>query len=149
MFEPHVERLQQFDDNDFAFMVQLTACHPYLLQVGCKILLDDRLSGKKRKAEDEELLTKYLEYTEDLYWSYWNNLIDDKERGWLRDCFWVLSLEDKKTYLKELQTDTLHRKNAAIYKRLVSLGLVVSKEDSLEIPRGFAAFYETNLAENR
>lgn len=138
MFKPRGTELGLFTEDDFAFISQLTAHHPLLLQIGCYHLFNTR---HEDEIDYDEVCNRYMQEAEGVYRYYWKEEINDVERSWLNDCWQALFVLDDDA-LQKLQKDTRRRKNRTIRVRLAKLGLVLSESGTIELPAGFQSFLE-------
>jgi TIR domain/AAA domain len=139
MVKPLEIPLEVFRDDDIAFMMQLTACHPLLLQIGCYYLFNLRSADEKKSVDNREILDSYMQDAKSLYQYYWDHEISNTEREWLSNCLETLCNSDKNNQ-EALQKLSFGPKNQNIRIRLAGLGLVLNETGLLELPLGFQKF---------
>jgi len=141
MFKPYGKELELFNDNDFAFISQLTARHPLLLQIGCYHLFNAYRIDREMMGDYDRLLDAYMEEAEDVYRHYWNYEINYPERAWLSDCWQALSQKGQIAQ-EELQRLSLGYQNRIIRTKLARIGFLLTESRPLKIPIGLQAFLE-------
>lgn len=97
------EKIGGFNDYDRKFLFRLTAYHPFLLQYGCRHLLDAcRKIGKESAAEQDyeqyerNLIdifaeSSYMQMTKRIYYDYWERQISAEDQNWIYRCCDALS----------------------------------------------------------
>jgi hypothetical protein len=142
MFRPYPDKdiLTNFSNEDFNFVVELTACHPLLLQIACKHLFNIKES-KNELIDYTELCDRYMQEAESVYKYYLNKEIRIEEEKWIHDYLQFKS-EGNEIELNNLQKNTRQRKNIVIRNNLFQLGIVIDKTGPIKMARGIRLYYE-------
>jgi TIR domain len=144
MFKPHGKELGVFHDADFTFMVELTAQHPLLLQIGCDYLFNAYRLSSNRVVNYDQLLYHYMNEAEAVYKYYWDQEINNTERDWIRN--YQAVLPSSKVSLEELRKNNAQQGELIICTRLRDLGFVLENEAKLlEVPKGLHLFLRSYL----
>ncbi len=138
--------LDLFDNDDFNFIFQLTAHHPFLLQIGCGYLFDAYVHGKVETLEDKrtyiEESSRYIYDAEIMYNFYWEYEITQEERSWIIAYCQALFHNDQKK-LERLS----YQENIDMHK-LLNLGFVLEEGEDIKVPLGLRLFLREIKKEN-
>jgi hypothetical protein len=143
VFKPYGKKTELFSEADFAWIVHLTARHPFLLQLACERLLKtSSMGGKNIK---DQALQDFMENAENTFYiRYWDYEIDTGERKWLMK-YWQNQYLRGEEAEEEIQGLTLGQKNQRIVEKLAKLGLLLNDSKPPELPRGFDLFLKKKL----
>ena len=145
MFYPYPKKdlLTTFSNDEFEFVIKLTACHPLLLQIACKHLYNLK-EVANNFLDYSELCDRYTQEAESVYKYYFNKELKNEEVEWIKDYLRFTS-EDNHKELQNLQKNSKQRKNMMIRKNLYKLGLVLNKTGPIELAHGTKLYIENNI----
>lgn len=133
--------LELFTGEDYKFIVQLTAFHPLLLQIGCYHLFNARCSRGTDTLDYDKIQEQYMQEAESVYRYYWKQELSDTERDWILKCRQAI-IENDQDAQKKLCKNTPEQKNITTLVKFEKLGLCLNPQDTIALPTGFQLYLE-------
>jgi hypothetical protein len=155
--DTHPEKIGGFNNYDRQFLFRLTAYHPFLLQYGCRHLLDacrkmDKESALEQSYEQYErnlidvfAESTYIQMTRRIYNDYWEQQLNAEERDWIYRCCEALSMISQVKQQRRI-TLSYEQKPEVNKAKLKKLGFMLERSENVQslvlvdIPIGLRLF---------